>query len=99
MANVTLEQAIQIAVGVMRKSTPIKTGNLRYNSLKVESLGGGTWRVFIDEDIAPYMPFTNEPWTSAKWHGAQNPNEGWWERAVEEFARSLAIALNGELEK
>ena len=29
------------------------------------------------------MPFTNEVWKSPKWNGKKNPNQGWWNNAME----------------
>lgn len=45
--------------------------------------------------IAPYVPYTNEPWISPKWNGKKNPNEGWWDRFVAEFTKRLANKLKG----
>lgn len=55
--------------------------------------------VYIDKSIAPYVPYTNEPWIAAFWGGRKNPNEGWWHRFVNEFAHRLAAELGGELEE
>jgi len=53
--------------------------------------------IYLDTKAAPYVPYTNEPWVSPKWHGKKNPNEGWWERFCEEFTRRLAAKLRGEI--
>lgn len=74
------------------------TGNLKYNALKVLKIPDGVY-IYVNEAIAPYMPFTNEPWVSPKWKGAKNPNEHWWEHMVESFADDLAEKLNGVLIK
>lgn len=63
----------------LRITSPIDTGNLRYNSIKYEFVDNKTFKIYVDEEIAPYMPYTNEPWISPKWNGKQNPNEGWWD--------------------
>ena len=63
----------------IRSVSPIKTGNLRYNAIKYEFIDEKTCKIYVDESIAPYMPYTNEPWVSDKWKGAKNPNEGWWQ--------------------
>lgn len=83
-------------VNSLRNGTPIKTGNLRYNAVKYESASYGEWRIFVDVEIAPYMPYTNEPWTSPKWHGLKNPNEGWWQRETERILTELAGYMDGE---
>ena len=49
--------------------------------------------------IAPYMPFTNEPWISPKWNGRRNPNQGWWQKACAIAMTNLQMRLNGTLEK
>lgn len=48
--------------------------------------------------IAPYMPYTNEPWISPRWNGKQNPNEGWWNDAIEFIIQYMAKRLGGELQ-
>ena len=73
------------------------TGNMALNALKYEWLdGGATFHMWIDEDIAPYVFYTNEPWTSPRWHGKKNPNEGWWDRMMDDFYNKLAELLGGE---
>ena len=53
----------------------------------------------LDWGLAPYAPFTNEPWISAYWRGKQNPNEGWWNKAVDLVMRNFEMETNGILEK
>ena len=53
----------------------------------------------VDESIAPYVPYTNEPWISEKWNGKKNPNEGWFERATGFVATYIAGRLQGRMEK
>lgn len=72
------------------------TGNLKFNATKIEHLGK-TSVVYIDENIAPYMPYTNEPWISPKWKGAKNPNEKWFDKFALKFATQLANELGGTL--
>jgi hypothetical protein len=73
----------------LKSSSPIRTGNLRYNSIKNRNVNGKMAIIYIDEAIAPYMPFTNEPWISPRWHGRQNPNERWFDNTAERFADSI----------
>ena len=75
------------------------TGNMRYNATTIKRITPGVIEIKVDAKIAPYVVYTNEPWISPKWKGAKNPNEKWFERAVEIYARSLAHALRGKLEK
>lgn len=76
------------------------TGNMAFNSLRAYvGSQGGNLCVYIEmnENIAPYVVYTDKPWISPKWGGKKNPNEGWWERFLEELMRRLAQKLNGEL--
>lgn len=77
---------------ILRDAAPYRTGNLRYNAIKLKMLGN-TCRLYVDETIAPYMKYTNEPWENGK----KNPNEGWFDRAVEKIARHIAERTRGEL--
>lgn len=75
---------------VLIARAPYDTGNLALNSIRIDIANA---RVLIGgNDIAPYAPFTNEPWT----HG-QNPNEGWIERAIEEAMPIIKSTLDGKL--
>lgn len=87
------------AFEIIRNSlAPIRTGNLAYNALGYVWLDGGTrFRMYVDEKIAPYMVYTNEVWTSPKWNGKKNPNEGWWEEACRFLAYWIAYRLNGNV--
>lgn len=75
------------------------TGNLAFHAFIDNVVIGDEMLVYIDEKIAPYMPYTNEPWIAAFWGGRKNPNEGWWQRFVAEFVRRLAAELKGELKE
>lgn len=73
------------------------TGNMAFNALRMV-IKNDEIKVYVDPKIAPYVPYTNEPWISSYWHGKKNPNEGWWQRFVDEFMRQLANQLKGEVE-
>ncbi|MGN1077342.1 MAG: hypothetical protein ACI4ST_02390 [Candidatus Gallimonas sp.] len=73
------------------------TGNMAFHALQY-SIEGDVFHIYIDERIAPYVMYTEEPWISPKWNGKKNPNEGWWERFGEEFARRLAKKLRGNIQ-
>lgn len=75
---------------------PWRTGNMATNSLRYK-IEGNVFHIYMDEEIAPYVPYTNEPWISPRWHGKTNPNEGWWNDFAEIFAQRLALKLRGEL--
>ena len=69
-------------VGQVRKRAPYDTGNLSTNGVRYMWKGKDTFVIYVDESIAPYMPYTNEPWISPRWHGKKNPNEAWWQDAI-----------------
>ena len=77
---------------MLRNAAPYKTGNLRYNAIKIELIGN-VCRLYVDEEIAPYMKYTNEPWTNGK----KNPNEGWFDKAAEKIMRHIADKMGGEI--
>jgi hypothetical protein len=81
----------------LRELAPKDTGNLAYNAIKIEFKDKDTCVIRVDERIAPYMPYTTLPWASPKWHGRKNPNEGWWDAAVELILEELAKELKGDL--
>ena len=43
------------------------------------------------------MPYTNEVWISPKWNGKKNPNEGWWNNAVEFIVNYIAKRVKGKV--
>lgn len=81
----------------IRDLAPKDTWNLAENGVTREYLGDGKWRIYVDLEEAPYMPYTNEPWTSPKWHGAKNPNEGWWHVACQNAMEIVANRLKGTI--
>ena len=84
---------------------PKATYNLANNAIKCDYQGGGVWTLTIDESIAPYMPYTNEPWLSEKWRNKKtgemrrNPNEAWFEHAVADVAELIRLELGGQVTK
>ena len=80
---------------IARLYCPVDTGNMASNAITVEFTGKGQIKIHVDESIAPYFPYTNEPWISERWKGATNPNEGWWNDAgdamVQEILRTLKL--------
>lgn len=73
------------------------TGNMAYNATRLKIYKPTTSgdkiihkaEIFIDEKIAPYVPYTNEPWISPRWLGHKNPNEGWFERSANSLATKI----------
>ena len=101
------------AIEQLRKQAPKKTGNLRYNAIKYKWLSDTRFEIYVDvgdttafvsgepylKGQAPYMPFTNEEWISPRWNGKKNPNQDWWNKAIELVIKFIAKRLGGLLEK
>ena len=79
---------------ILRERAPVKTGNLRYNAIKLEMPDANTAILYVDEDIAPYMPYTNEKWEKRP---SRNPNEGWFDEAVQVIIQFIATYTGGTL--
>lgn len=91
------QRACERACKRLRELAPKDTGNLAFNAIKIEFPSPDVCEVYIDEKIAPYMPYTDEPWLAPKWNGRKNPNEGWFQRAAQIIFEELARILGGEL--
>lgn len=87
---------VEIVNQMRSEFVPYDTGNMALNALQVK-VDGNLIDITVDEAIAPYVPYTNEPWISPKWKGKPNPNQGWWERFLAEFAKRLTTKLRGDL--
>ena len=99
MDNAEFLEFAQRALQKIKLAAPFKTGNLRYNAIKLESRAPGVVAILIDMDIAPYMPYTTEPWISDKWKGKNNPNEKWWDNVCEEVIQGFASELGAEVRR
>lgn len=93
-----IRRAFLRAVAEAKKTSPYDTGNLRKQGVK--QMIGRELKIYVDTKIAPYMKYTNEPWNnfSPPLKGKQNPNEGWWGRAAEAVAYSMAHDLKGKIQ-
>lgn len=97
MTNQKIINAVATVIEDMRKEyVPRDTGNMADNALKMK-VEGRYIIVYIDTKIAPYVPYTNEPWISPRWHGKKNPNEAWWETFAQIFSERLSAALGGTI--
>lgn len=78
---------------------PKDTGNLAFNSIKLEWRNNKEAVIYIDGDgvdgVAPYAPFTNEPWVAERWNDKKNPNEGWWDNAIPQIINQLNKEFGG----
>lgn len=81
------------AINSLRQQTfvPYDTGNLKFNAIKGIWISETQYRIYIDENVAPYVFFTQEPWEERK-----NPNEGWVEKAHRYLADYIARRLGGK---
>lgn len=89
------EEALQ----ELRDRAPKRTGNLAYNGVRLVFVSKKEALLYVDETVAPYMPYTNEPWLAERWHGKQNPNEGWFDRAADGIAQMLNRLAGGKLKR
>ena len=107
MTEKQLENLVKRMARYIQKQSPIDTGNLR-SSIRLEQIRRLVYRIYVNwggnpylrdypRGLAPYMPFTNEPWISPRWNGKKNPNEGWWENACENVIKILANKTGGKL--
>ncbi len=87
------------AVQELRNRAPKRTGNLAYNGVRIVFVSRKETLLYVDESIAPYMPYTNETWLAPTWNGRKNPNEGWFDRAADGIAELLNHLLGGELKR
>lgn len=103
MTNREFQRLCDECFNELKNTTPIDTGNLRYNATLMEYKNGGkVCEIYVDGDgedgIAYYMPFTNEPWISPKWNGRKNPNEGWWQnKALKAVLEHIQIRLKNAI--
>ena len=100
MTTEEFEKCCLNIVNGVRLTSPYDTGNLRRDGIRYEFVDTNTFKIFVDEEKAPYMVFTNEKWISPKWNGKQNPNEKWWDnKAVDAVINGLINELGDKFEK
>lgn len=91
-----INAAISTVEEMRGRYVPRDTGNMALDSLRYK-VQGNYIVIYIDTNIAPYVPYTNEPWISDRWHGKQNPNEGWWDKFAQEFIKKFNTKLRGKI--
>ena len=69
-----------------RYMIPIKTGNLRYNGVKLNN--GIKLKIYVDDAVAPYGKWINEPGYKTA---------GWWDKFVKTFVANLSTNLEAEI--
>ena len=98
VSNAQFKRICQRAVKELRGLAPYDTGNLAMNAVKMEMVSPTVCLIYVDESIAPYMPYTTFPWVSPKWNVRKNPNEGWWQAAGELLVDYVAQQVEGKVE-
>jgi hypothetical protein len=95
-----IQRAFLRAVAEAKRQSPYRTGNLRIFGMSSRVASARELDIYVNEQKAPYMKYTNEPWSNFKppLRGKQNPNEGWWGRAARSAAQCLARELGGTLQ-
>lgn len=95
-----IQRAFIRAVKEAKKKSPYRTGNLRRVAMKSTVASGSELDIYVETNEAPYMKYTNESWSqfASPLRGKQNPNEGWWERAAQAAAWSIAHDLGGTIQ-
>lgn len=89
------EQAFQ----ELRTRAPKRTGNLANNGVRLVFISKKEALLYVDEAVAPYMPYTNEPWISPYWNGKKNPNEGWFDHSAEAIAETISNLAKGDMKR
>lgn len=111
VADQDFRAACELACEWIIDHAPYDTGNLALNSIKIEFETPQVCRIYVDETIAPYMPFTNEHWEHKiikmgnfrpgevveRLRTWDNPNEGWWDRVCKEAIEIIQDLLGGQL--
>lgn len=92
-----LKVAAEFLKSCLQANAPYDTGNLALNSIRILYDTNGDIFVAIGGEIAPYAIYTNEKWTSSKWNGNSNPNEGWIQNSIEEALPLIKDYLSSQM--
>lgn len=87
-----------IALQMVKNSSPILTGSLQSAIYAVDNNDGG-FSIMINTDEAPHANHTLEQWTHPRWNGKKNPNEGWAYHASKQFKEYAKAKLLAERRK
>lgn len=95
------ERLFRDAINELRNQgfVPYDTGNLKLNAIKGKWINKTTYRIWVDEEVADYMKYTNENWTqfSPPLQGKQNPHENWWKEACNFVAHFISDKTGGKV--
>jgi hypothetical protein len=96
MTKSEFESVFIDAINSLRQQAfvPYDTGNLKINAIKGMWITPTQYRIYVDEQVAPYVFFTQE-----KWSKGINPNAGWVEKAVNYLAHYISQRLGGSIQR
>lgn len=106
MTESEFRQVCNECVNELRRICPRDTGNLANDGIRFIFLGDKKCVIYVDDEIAPYMVYTNEPWVSDYWnrkrkdgstYKLKNPNEGWWQTAYGVLVDLVLSKLEGTI--
>lgn len=92
-----LSKVVLQAKQILEWLAPVRSGNLQA-SIKLISTARG-YKIYIDDNQAPYDMYTNEKWISPRWGGRANPNEGWIEEALELIIAMIEVELGSVVKR
>lgn len=99
MSSSTLTSKIELAAeylhNVLKLRAPKDTWNLTFNGIRLVYIDSAHIKIIIGGEPAPYAIYTNEPWSSPRWNGKSNPNEGWINNAVHGALPTIKAILGG----
>lgn len=83
-----LLRAVEKAQRLIQSLSPVRSGELK-NSIDLLATANG-YEIVVK---APHMVYTEEAWVSPQWRGRDNPNEGWFQEAIELAFRLIQSEL------
>lgn len=76
---------------------PFDTGSL-IDSIQIREITPYQYEVLIGGEFVSYAPATNEAWTSPRWKGKSNPNQGWIENCIEQSLPVMKKIMDGSID-
>lgn len=92
MTDKLFNAAVYAAFATVRRNTPYKTGNLRYNATRLTSRGERTFVIYVDTATAPYFKYVN-----GTRFGNSIRTTGYWKRAAYAAADDIAAVIGGRV--
>lgn len=88
-------RSLQVLEAFVRAYCPYDTGNL-LSSVRIVQRDSN-FGILIGGEIADYVVYTNEAWVAERWHGRQNPNQGWIESAIQAALPEVKRVMSGAM--